>query len=130
MSLIKAKANDDLAYGLDALGCENVEYCRCIANIWKGGEGGRCTRKNVFNDDSQIEEYEYCSQHREKYNECCEGGELKDGKAYGLYFGNIYDGKTWEDMVCWEKSLRRAKGERMRHRGMVIAANHRQKMGI
>ena len=87
-------------------------------------------RKNVFNDDSQIEEYEYCSQHREKYNECCEGGELKDGKAYGLYFGNIYDGKTWEDMVCWEKNLTRAKAERTRQRGMVIAANHRQKMGI
>ena len=98
------------------------EDCRCIANVWNGGKGGRCTRMNVIGDEYQIDEFEYCSQHREKYNICCEGGELEDGKACGLYFGNIYDGKTWEDMVCWEKSLSRAKGQRMRHRGLVKVA--------
>ena len=87
--------------------------CRCIANVWKGGEGGRCTR------DVCEHLGDYCAQHEEKQYMQSEGGVLREGKAYGLYFGHIYDGKTWEDMVQWAKNLTKAKGERMRYRGMV-----------
>ena len=91
--------------------------CRCIANVWKGGEGGRCTR------DVWQEPYDYCTQHEEKYCMQSEGGVLREGKAYGLYFGHIYDGKTWEDMVQWAKNLTRAKAERMRQRKMAMQMN-------
>jgi len=95
---------------------EPEEDCRCVANIWNGGEGGRCKR------DVWEYPYDYCTQHDAKVCLCAKPGVLREGKAYGLYFGNIYDGKTWEDMVQWAKNLTKAKGERMRHRGMVKVA--------
>jgi hypothetical protein len=95
--------------------CELVEReddCRCIANIWNGGKGGRCTR------DIWETGYDYCTQHEEKHMMQSEGGVLREGKAYGLYFGNIYDSNL-EDMVQWAKNLTKAKAERTRQRKML-----------
>jgi len=95
---------------------EAGDFRQCEANIWNGGKGGRCTR------DVWEYPYCYCTQHEDKSYLCDRGGVLREGKAYGLYFGHIYDGKDWDDMVQWAKNLTKAKGERMRHRGMVKVA--------
>ena len=105
--------------------------CRCIANIWKGGEGGRCSRKNIDNVpwvSISNDEEEYCKYHSEKYLEVGdgEGGQLDDeGKAAGLFMGNILDGKGWEDMVRWESLLSKSKKQRMMAKkfGAKIQAN-------